>query len=95
MPRSGRPGPATGWGDWESVTGLGVGPEGRLWVVRGTEHAPVFDVFDMTGTHLFSARLDRPGRSWNVTVGSGGILAWEDDPLAGYQRIYIIEMPER
>ncbi|MBN2585652.1 MAG: 6-bladed beta-propeller, partial [Candidatus Fermentibacteraceae bacterium] len=62
------------------VAGLGVDGDHRLWVQRGTELMPVFDVFDMSGAHLFSARFPREGRSWRFHIESHGILAWEEDP---------------
>ncbi|MBN1434350.1 hypothetical protein JW921_06275 [Candidatus Fermentibacterales bacterium] len=85
--------------DWEPdpyrymISALGVDCFGRLWVVRGTEHAPVLDVYDMEGRHLFSCVLPRESRSWTVSPEPEAILAFEEDPLSGYQKLYIIEYP--
>ncbi len=75
------------------IAGLGVDGQERLWVRRGTELQPVFDVFDMTGEHLFSARFPMEGLSWKFHIESSGLLAWEEDPASGFQRVYIIEEP--
>jgi hypothetical protein len=73
------------------ITGLGVDAQERLWVQRGTELMPVFDVFDMTGEHLFSARFPMEGSCWKFHIESRGMLAWEEDPESGVQKIYIVE----
>ncbi len=75
------------------VAGLGVDGQERLWVQRGTELKPVFDVFDMTGEHLFSARFPMEGLSWKFHIESRGMLAWEEDPESGVQKVYMIEEP--
>lgn len=75
------------------ITGLGVDGQERLWVQRGTELMPVFDVFDMTGEQLFSASLPMEGLSWMFHIESRGMLAWEEDPESGVQKVYMIEMP--
>jgi len=75
------------------VTGLGVDMQERLWVQRGTELEPVFDVFDMTGEHLFSARFPMEGLSWKFHIESRGMLGWEEDPESGVQKVYIVEEP--
>jgi hypothetical protein len=83
--------------DWQPdryrdmITGLGVDGESRLWVQRGTELSPVFDVYrSESGEHIFSAALDRPSRSWRFTVDEHGILAWEEDPASGQQKVYTV-----
>ncbi|MCK5115302.1 MAG: 6-bladed beta-propeller [Candidatus Aegiribacteria sp.] len=75
------------------IKALGVDSAERLWVVRGTELEPVFDVFDMSGTHLFSARLPVESGSWKFHIDSFGILGWEEDPPDGFQKLYIIDFP--
>lgn len=76
------------------ITGLGVDALERLWVQRGTESAPVFDIFDMNGEHLLSAKFPREGHSWKFHIDNHGILAWEEDPESGIQKIYLLELPE-
>ncbi len=86
--------------EWESdpfrlmITGLGVDVLDRLWVQRGTETAPVFDIFDMNGEHLLSAKFPREGHSWKFHIDHHGILAWEEDPESGTQKIYLLELPD-
>jgi hypothetical protein len=75
------------------VSGLGVDGRQRLWVQRGTETMPVFDVFDMTGEHIFSVRLPREGMDWRFHIESEGMLAWEEDPENGVQKVFVIEIP--
>ncbi len=75
------------------IAGLGVDGHGRLWVQRGTELMPVLDVFDMNGEHLFSARFPMEGLSWKFHIESQGILAWEEDPQSGVQKVYMVEEP--
>jgi hypothetical protein len=78
----------------QMIRSMGVDSQDRLWVHRGTELAPVFDVYDMTGEHLFSAQLPMESASWRFHIDPHGILAWEEDPPAGYQKLYLIELPE-
>ncbi len=75
------------------VTGLGVDGNDRLWVQRGTELMPVFDVFDMSGEHLFSARFPLSGTGWRFHIESRGILAWDEDPESGIQKVFVVEVP--
>ncbi|MCK5064101.1 MAG: hypothetical protein KAQ97_02390, partial [Candidatus Fermentibacteraceae bacterium] len=86
--------------EWESepyrwmIIGLGVDALDRLWVQRGTETAPVFDIFDMNGEHILSAQFPREGHSWKFHIDHHGILAWEEDPESGIQKIFMLELPE-
>ncbi len=75
------------------IKALGVDGWGHLWVVRGTELEPVFDVYDMSGTHLFTARLPVESGSWKFHIDSYGIIGWEEDPPDGFQKLYIIDFP--
>ena len=75
------------------ITGLGVDSRDRLWVQRGTEPAQVFDIFDMNGEHLLSAQFPREGSSWKFHIDHHGVLAWEEDPASGVQKIYMLELP--
>lgn len=75
------------------VKAIGVDGMERLWVARGTELEPVFDVYDMSGAHLFSARLPIESSSWKFHIDRFGILGWEEDPPEGYQKLYVIDFP--
>ena len=75
------------------IKALGVGGSGHLWVARGTELEPVFDVYDMSGAHLFTARLSVESGSWKFHIDSYGIIGWEEDPPDGFQKLYIIDFP--
>lgn len=75
---------------------MGTDSSGRLWVRRGTESSPVFDVFDATtGERLFQTVLDYPGDAsgWIFSVQPGGILAWSMD-AESCQSIYRLELSE-
>lgn len=87
--------------DWEPdplrpmVEEMGVDGDGNLWVKRGTEVHPVFDVFDREGVHVATAELDRPGTaSWTFRFGRDSALAWPVDPEDGEQGIYLLDLPE-
>ncbi|MCK5842598.1 MAG: hypothetical protein KAH31_10545 [Candidatus Sabulitectum sp.] len=76
------------------VENIGVDPDGNLWVQRGTEPQPVFDVFDTAGDHIGTAEFPRTGKQWQFSITPNGSLAWNNDPLSGIQKIYMIELPE-
>jgi hypothetical protein len=73
------------------VVNLGVGPDGNLWVQRGTTDTPFFDIFDLDGNPVRHAAFNEPGWSWTFAISPRGILAWEMDPAEGYQRLYLLE----
>ncbi len=75
------------------VENLGVDSDGNLWVQRGTEAQPVFDVFDTDGVHIASAEFPQAGRYWQFSITPNGCLAWNNDPLSGVQKVYMIELP--
>ena len=85
--------------DWEPdpyrnfVRALGVDDSERIWVARGTGGEPFFDVFDMGGEHLFSARLPLSGNSWMFHTERRGILCWDEDPPEGYQQLHLVGYP--
>jgi hypothetical protein len=61
---------------------MGVDGEGNLWVRRGTEPVPLFDVFDPnTGRRLLSAEVDYSGdcSGWIFSIEPEGFLAWSAD----------------
>ncbi len=73
------------------VVALGVGPDGRLWVQRGTTDTPFFDIFQQNGELAGHAVFPEDGWSWTFTISPQGILAWEADPDEGYQRLFVLE----
>jgi hypothetical protein len=79
------------------IHSMGIDDRNRLWVRRGTEEIPTFDVFDYGGNHLFTAELPGitgcSGLLWEVHVDEFGILAWSLDPPDGYQKLYMVELP--
>ncbi len=80
---------------WQ-IHSMGVDGEQRLWVRRGTEETPTFDVFGYSGERLFTAILPAvtgvQGLMWEVRVDEQGILAWSLDPEDGYQKLYVVGM---
>ncbi|MBD3370362.1 6-bladed beta-propeller [Candidatus Fermentibacteria bacterium] len=73
------------------VVDLDIGPDGNLWVRRGTRREPFFDIYDLQGNLLRHAVFPDDGWSWQTEVTPRGILAWEDDPPEGYQKLYLLE----
>ena len=65
------------------VHSLGIDADGRLWVRRGTEEIPTFDVFDLQGNYLFKAELAGAwgprGLFWEIKIDEFGILAYSLD----------------
>jgi len=76
----------------DMVIGLDTGPDGNLWVRRGTVDSPFFDIFDSEGTLLHHVLFPVEGWSWKTSVSQNGILAWEEDPEEGYQKLFILGM---
>ena len=76
------------------VVGLGTDRNGNLWIQRGTEEIPVFDIFDSTGTHIATAEFPRASRHWRFSITPYGSIAWNLDPESGYQIVYLLELPE-
>lgn len=76
----------------DMVTALDIGPDGNLWVRRGTVDTPFFDIFDpASGELLHHAVFPVEGWSWKLEVSERGIMAWEEDPELGYQKLYVLE----
>ncbi len=73
------------------VVALGIGPDGRLWVQRGTSETPFFDIFDLNGEPAGHALFPEKGWTWTFSISPQGILAWEADPEEGYQRLCVLE----
>ena len=84
--------------DWQPdpyrwmIRSLGVDRENRLWVERGTEIQPVFDIFDLSGTHLFTAEIDGYNAyGWKFFIDEGGILAFPED-TESFHKVYILQL---
>lgn len=77
------------------ITNLGVDSLNRIWVQRGFEQNPTFDLYDASGEHLKTAFLT--GREdtdhWKFYISRNGILAVPEDP-ENYYSVYIIELQE-
>jgi len=79
--------------DRAMIRSLGVDAMNNLWVQRGTELTPTFDVFNPSDSLVFRAVLpDREdARDWLFDVSGEGILAVPQDP-EDYPVIYILRM---
>jgi hypothetical protein len=75
----------------DMIVDLDMGPDGNLWARRGTRQEPFFDIYDLQGNLLGHAIFPGDGWSWQTEVTPRGILAWEDDPVEGYQKLYLLE----
>lgn len=78
------------------ITDLGVDAEGRIWVRRGTELTPVFDIYDIDGNLLFTAEVQDAGEDapfWNFVIDEFGIMAYSENPEYFYE-IFLMDMPE-
>jgi len=75
------------------VVGLGVDEYGNLWIQRGTEKKPVFDIVDAEGDHIGTAEFPRTGHHWKFSISPNGSLAWNLDPVSGFQKVYILDLP--
>jgi hypothetical protein len=75
------------------IRSLGVDGMNNLWVQRGTELTPTFDVFNSSDSLVFRAVLpDREdARDWLFDVSDQGILAVPQDP-EDYPVIYFLRM---
>ncbi len=71
---------------------MGVDSLDNLWVQRGTELSPTFDIFDNRGFFLYTAGLpDREDAyKWKFDISPGGIMAVPEDPEF-YPLLYIVE----
>ena len=75
------------------IVGLGVDNSGNLWIQRGTEEKPVFDIINNDGVHIGTAEFPRNGHHWKFSITPYGSLAWNLDPESGVQRVYTLELP--
>ncbi|MCD4848778.1 MAG: 6-bladed beta-propeller [Candidatus Aegiribacteria sp.] len=71
---------------------MGVDSLDYLWVQRGTELSPTFDIFDNRGNLLYTAGLpDREDAyNWRFDISPGGIIAVPEDPEF-YPLLYTID----
>jgi hypothetical protein len=71
---------------------IGVDSLDNLWVQRGTELSPTFDIFDNRGFFLYTAGLpDREDAyNWKFDISPGGIMAVSVDPEF-YPLLYTID----
>ncbi len=74
------------------ILSLGVDSLNRIWVQRGFEVEPTFDLYDLSGAHLATAVLS--GRNdtfhWTFDISRYGILAIPEDPESFYS-VYLIQ----
>ena len=79
-----------------TITDIGCDGLGRIWVRRGTELAPVFDVYDAQGNSLFVAEVEGIGddaQFWNFVIDEYGIMAYSMDPDY-YSKIWLMDISE-
>ncbi|MCK4806647.1 MAG: 6-bladed beta-propeller [Candidatus Aegiribacteria sp.] len=78
-----------------AITGLYVDRMQRLWVAtgRGEGPSPVFEVYDVSGNHLFSVSTTLPAeaRKWRIVFGDNRILAFDTNP-DDYSKVIIINI---
>lgn len=75
----------------DMVISVDIGPDGNIWVQRGTMEQPFFDIFDMEGALIGHKIFPESGWTWRFSLGPDGILAWEDDPELGYQQLFMVQ----
>ena len=73
------------------ISEVGIGPDQNFWVRRGTRNEPFFDIYDLDGNLLRHSIYPVEGWSWETKITPYGILAWELDPLEGFQKLYFLE----
>lgn len=78
-----------------AITGLYLDRMQRLWVAtgRGEGPSPVFEVYDISGNHLFSVSTTLPAeaRKWKFVFGDDRILAFDTNP-DDYSKVIIINI---
>lgn len=75
---------------------IGYDSQNRIWVRRGTELMPVFDVYDMEGELQFIAEVEGAGEDalyWDFMIDEHGMLAYSTNPEF-FHKIWIMELPE-
>lgn len=79
-----------------TTSDIGYDSQNRIWVRRGTELIPVFDVYDMEGELLFTAEVEGAGENaqyWDFVIDEHGMLAFSLNPEL-FCKIWIMELPE-
>jgi len=75
---------------------IGYDSQDRIWVRRGTELIPVFDIYDSTGEHLFTAEVEgaaADAKYWDFVIDEHGILAYSQNPEY-FGKVWIMELQE-
>ncbi len=75
---------------------IGYDSQNRIWVRRGTELTPVFDIYDMDGKLLFTAEVEGTGADaqyWDFIIDEHGMIAYSLNPDF-FHKIWIMELPE-
>lgn len=75
---------------------IGYDAQDRIWVRRGTELIPVFDVYDMDGVHLFTAEVEGVGEDaqfWDFIIDDYGMMAYSLNPEY-FHKIWLMELPQ-
>ncbi|PIE51492.1 hypothetical protein CSA37_10815 [Candidatus Fermentibacteria bacterium] len=72
------------------ISDVGIGPDSLIWVRRRTTTEPCFDIYTHTGELIRSTLFPTDGLFWETRITEKGVLAWELDPLDGFQRLYLI-----
>ncbi len=78
------------------ISALGVDAADRIWVQRGTEITPVFDVYTQAGELLFTAEVQGAGDDapfWKFIIDEYGMMAYSENPEYYYE-IFLMDMPE-
>jgi hypothetical protein len=79
------------------VRGIQFDDDSRLWVLRGSEIVPSFDVYNSKMEPIYKAVLPScinnlsDGGIWRFSICSNNIYLWSETPI-DYQRIYILTM---
>ena len=79
-----------------TISDIGCDGLGRIWVRRGTELAPVFDVYDAQGNSLFVAEVEGIGddaQFWDFVIDDYGIMAYSMNPDY-YSKIWLMDISE-
>ncbi len=79
------------------VIDLEIDRHSNLWVRRGTENEPYFDIWSPEGELIGSAVMSGSGSrssSWEFEICDEGILAYDMDPEQ-YQMVFMISMSEQ
>lgn len=79
-----------------TISDIGCDGLGRIWVRRGAELSPVFDVYDAQGNSLFVAEVEGIGSDaqfWDFVIDEHGIMAYSLNPDY-YAKIWLMEIAE-